>query len=264
MNSLPTLMEVSSFGIAAAHVSGARFELGQMACLRLSLEGTRIVGVLSFEAVQAYLKNSKNLKVDPTIPDMQQWAMNMSQAELMAFAGRFPRGLGLATVGPGDMLYTRPGAIVHHRALHGSDVIGMRLGVLSKELAKIHTMLMHATAVSESQSGSLHAEVLHVMGIKPAANNPATGMLPAAAPAAQDQKEAATNMKAAEAPQADDSKKHGAPENQDQEEKANDCNGSKADRTRTRSRRARARSKAEGATVPQPPGAIAAGGSGAD
>lgn len=96
--------------------------------------------------------------------------------------------------------------------------------------------------------------------------------------AAQNEKETAADKKAAEAPEADYAKKHGPPESKDKEEKANDSNGkpAEADSAKDKDREKKDQDKEQdqdqgkerndgnanmvaGATVPQPPGSVAAG-----
>lgn len=127
-------MVASSFGIAAAHVSIARFELHMLPCLRATLRGTRLVGIVNALSAKKFMQQ-QNINASPNAADVQNWVAGASKDDLESLAKSAPNTVALATVGPGDLLYVQAGAIICHKVMPGEDVIGMRLGLASPQVA---------------------------------------------------------------------------------------------------------------------------------
>ena len=132
---LEASLQPSSFGIAAAHTSGGRYELHLLPCIRIAQQGTRVVAVVCFDAVTLYLCHEKKSTTLPTIAEVQQWVLQASKIDLEALNIAYPGSVAAGTVGPNDALFTPPGGIVFHRAMHGVDVLGVRVGLVGASLA---------------------------------------------------------------------------------------------------------------------------------
>lgn len=77
--------------------------------------------------------------------------------------------LRFATVGPGDLLYIPPGAVVSHK-VHSQDVLGMRFGILADEMKSRLESLVQAVSQQPPLSAVLTAAVtrLKPIGFGPA------------------------------------------------------------------------------------------------
>lgn len=125
----------SSFGIAAAHTSGGRYELHLLPCIRVAMQGTRLVAIVCFDAVTQHLCQTESLSSLPTIAQVQTWVLQASKTDLQALNSACPGAVATGTIGPNDALYAPAGSIVFHRAMHGLDVLGVRIGLVGASLA---------------------------------------------------------------------------------------------------------------------------------
>ena len=131
---LSRLMTCSSFGLAANHVSIGKFELNQFPCLRASWQGTRFVSVVLLSTVRNLLQREQSGNTQPlSLQRVQDRLFQCTQADVQKFCAE--GGAFAATVGPNDVLYVPAGSMVSHR-VHGSDVYGVRVGVLSPPMQR--------------------------------------------------------------------------------------------------------------------------------
>ena len=115
-NKLDTAMKMSTFGLAGCTISHSRTEVGLLPCFRWLQTGTMMVAV----------------SVPPTdsevLQKMQDTMQSGSEESIRKACGEGV--LRFSTVGPGDLLYIPPGAIVSHK-VHSQDVLGIRFGILA-------------------------------------------------------------------------------------------------------------------------------------
>ena len=121
------VMDCVSFGIAASHVSVAKFELHMMPCCRVQFTGTRYVTVVLLRPVLNHLK--KTVEGEVTLQRVQDFIFKCSASELEEL--NKDGGAFCATVGPNDLLYLPAGCMVSHRVM-GQDISGLRIGILAK------------------------------------------------------------------------------------------------------------------------------------
>ncbi|CAK9041292.1 unnamed protein product [Durusdinium trenchii] len=135
------MLDTSSFGVASSHISLGKFELNQFPCVRVNWSGTRLVSVVLLQGVLQEIQTDGSQK--KSLLDVLEWLAKAQEGDLMTLAKRDQAFMG--TVGPNDVLYLPPGALVSHRVHQGSDLLGLRTGVLEVSMRNsLERILLHA------------------------------------------------------------------------------------------------------------------------
>ena len=118
------LMRPCAFGIAASAMQVGRTELTLLPCFRWVQTGTMMVAVWAppQDVAAGAVSAAQRVLAEG----------NEAQLANAAQAGH----LKTATVGPGNLLYVPPGAVLGQR-VHGADLLGIRFGVLHPGMRKI-------------------------------------------------------------------------------------------------------------------------------
>ena len=139
---LDSAMQISTFGLAGCTVSHSRTEIGLLPSFRWVQAGTMMVAVGVPEATQEAVKA------------MQELMQSGDQQKILQACES--GALQVGTVGPGDLLYVPPGAVVSHKT-NSSDVLGLRFGVLAYEMRERLQSLQDAFAQQAALVGVLTA-----------------------------------------------------------------------------------------------------------
>ena len=123
-------MGCASFGIAASHVSLAKFELQLMPCVRAAFQGTRFVTVILLRGVLKRLKVQASSSQDDSLSmqRVQEYLFKCSESDVEGLSA--DGAAFCATIGPNDLLFLPGSCMVSHR-VHSHDVVGVRVGVLA-------------------------------------------------------------------------------------------------------------------------------------
>ena len=150
----------ASFGIAAGHRAVAKYEVGQMPCLRVATQGMREYVFVQLRPLVMFLKSKmQDGKGQINLNTIVRWGETASDEELAMFIEACKgtdylgvRGIVVCTVAPADILYIPPGTLSFFRVLNASDVLGFRVGILSKKQLPLfqHVVEVAGKAVSKS------------------------------------------------------------------------------------------------------------------
>ncbi|CAL1149504.1 unnamed protein product [Cladocopium goreaui] len=130
-NKLDAAMKISTFGLAGCTVSHSRTEVGLLPCFRWVQAGTMMVAVGVPQTNSDMLQKMQDIMQSSSEDSIQK----VCREEVLRFA----------TVGPGDLLYIPPGAVVSHK-VHSQDVLGMRFGILADEMKSRLESLVQAVS----------------------------------------------------------------------------------------------------------------------
>lgn len=142
---LSKIMSCSTFGIASSHITIGKCELAQFPCLRVAWSGTRVVSVVALDSILSELYSPDS--AEHTVQDAQEWLAKAKEGDVQRLVEEGNAWLG--TVGPNDILYVPPGALISHK-VHASDVVGARLGVLNGDMKNLFDCV--ATAVPANKA----------------------------------------------------------------------------------------------------------------
>ena len=124
------------YGIAVGNTSPAKFEIGELGCLRFGYKGCRMVSMASARDIAAFVNTASAADTaDQPQPTMTStaapgWFSNATQDDLQAFQERGYE-LWSATLNPTDILFTPACFVVAHRIFGKDDVFGIKVGLLS-------------------------------------------------------------------------------------------------------------------------------------
>ena len=167
------VQSTSVYAFAAGAISAGRFELRQLACLRLQIAGTREVAMVNSLDVISFLKSEQPDRA-PSFTETVPWFNAATESDIKAFFAAGHR-VWWATFGVAEMVYVPAGWIISHRVMNAKDCIGLRVGCVSigdtnafngfikESLDKPNLAMNQAAAIAARDSDRLLA-VIHANG----------------------------------------------------------------------------------------------------
>jgi len=163
---------ISLFTIASGHAAPLKFELGELSVFRLSTKGMRVVAAVKASDVLDFCSNADVANAPKTLHAAATWMSLANADKVQEFVGAGFK-VFIATVGPGDVLYTPAGFLTAHKVMNSSNVLGLRVGCLGlsgmdlpaiqglldshKSAGKVSAILEQAVAVLEGYDKQMQA-----------------------------------------------------------------------------------------------------------